>query len=260
MRYHNVLNRNCRIFMNLVCLLASLSAAASVVLLLTARGLPGLGWGNARFFAMSASTGFVATAIGAGALWSWHGRFMLLGLIGCWLGDYLGPHDFVHGLYAFLFGHFAFIAAYALLGIDWRRVAAACLPMLVLGCGIALWLIPRVPREDLLPVGFYMTGISVMVAVAAGIRPPSSRWIILAGAAVFYISDIFVARWKYVNPDPINAMFCYPMYYSACLTLALSLLAYAPGKDKDIASAEATPGRQACLPNDASEKTWAEKR
>ena len=243
MRYQNALNKNCRVFMGFICLLASLATVAFVVMLLTARRLRGWGWGNARFFAMSASTGFVATAIGAGALWSWHGRFMLLGLVCCWLGDYLGPHDFVYGLYAFLFGHFAFMAAYALLGIAWRRVASASAVMVVLGVAIALWLIPHVPREDLLPVCVYMTGISVMVAVAAGIRPPSSRWIILAGAAVFYISDIFVARWKYVNPSPINAMFCYPLYYSACLTLALSLLAYAPGRYKGNTSAEEAPGR-----------------
>ena len=185
---------------------------------------------------------------------------MLIGLVCCWLGDYLGPHDFIYGLYAFLFAHLAFISAYVLLGIAWRRVASASAVMLVLGTAIALWLIPHVPRQDLFPVGIYMTGISVMVAAAAGIRPSSSRWIILTGAVVFYISDIFVARWKYVNPSPINAMFCYPLYYSACLTLALSLLAYASGPQKENRFAEDASEPQICLPKVASEKTCAEKR
>lgn len=226
----NLLKNKRRLAVLVACLLSSLTTAVFAFMLIMSRYLPEyLQWGS-RTYAMTASTGFVIAAIAAGALWSWHGRFMLVGLICCWLGDYLGLGDFSYGMYAFLFSHFAFIAAYLMLGISWRRVAAACAVMAVVGVCVAVWLMPHVPRRDLLPVVAYMTVISLMVACAAGIRPPASRRIILVAAVVFFISDIFVARWKFVQSSSLNALFCYPLYYSSCLTLALSLLAYVPGR------------------------------
>jgi hypothetical protein len=62
--------------------------------------------------------------------------------------------------------------------------------------------------------------ISIMVATACGTRHPNA--VLLAVAAVlFYVSDIAVAHWKFVSDGSWHAFFCYPLYYPACLLLAL---------------------------------------
>ncbi|OQB99469.1 MAG: YhhN-like protein [Candidatus Hydrogenedentes bacterium ADurb.Bin101] len=45
----------------------------------------------------------------------------------------------------------------------------------------------------------------------------------MCGALIFLISDIFVARWKFVDPSAINAFFCYPLYYISCALIALTI-------------------------------------
>jgi hypothetical protein len=61
-----------------------------------------------------------------------------------------------------------------------------------------------------------------MVVMAVGVS--AGNPFVLAGAILFFVSDIFVARWKFVDTSGINALFCYPMYYTACVLLALSIL------------------------------------
>ncbi len=85
----------------------------------------------------------------------------------------------------------------------------------------ALWLLPHVARRDLPLVLAYMTVISVMV-MASGVTAGTSWPFTFTAAAIFYISDIAVARWHFVDADPVNRFLCYPLYYTACLMLALS--------------------------------------
>ena len=68
-----------------------------------------------------------------------------------------------------------------------------------------------------------MTVLFVMVCLSSGIRMPRGRTLLMSGTLIFLVSDIFVARWKFVDSSPINAFFCYPLYYSACSLLALSI-------------------------------------
>jgi len=172
-----------------------------------------------------ASTGFVALPLVAGAYRSAYGWLILLGLVGCWVGDYVGPANFLASVGAFAVAHLLFIAAFAVRGIVWRWVALAAPGVVAAGVAIGLWLLPHVPPELKLPVLGYMLVISVMVALALGVRPERGRWLIAAGAVLFYVSDIFVARWKFVDTSSANAFFCYPLYYAACLMLGLSVLA-----------------------------------
>lgn len=173
----------------------------------------------------AASLTFVATAFAGGAHKHGYGMLMAAGLIGCCLGDLLGPYDFVWGALAFLVSHVAFIAAFLVLGIRWKRSAVAVVPVFVAGIGIGLWLMPHVPRAELWLVMLYMLVISVMLVLAYGVRTKAVYGFLVSGATLFYVSDIFVARWQYVAPGSINAWFCYPMYYSACILLALSVAA-----------------------------------
>lgn len=83
------------------------------------------------------------------------------------------------------------------------------------------------------PVLVYIVAISLMAMFAAGVREGHGGLLILLGAVAFYVSDIFVARWKFVDTSSVNAYFCHPLYYAACLMLAFSVLAYGRGADPD---------------------------
>jgi hypothetical protein len=46
-------------------------------------------------------------------------------------------------------------------------------------------------------------------------------WLAIA-ASLFYLSDIAVAYWRFMPGDNSRCAFlCYPLYYPACLLLAL---------------------------------------
>ncbi|MBM3878824.1 MAG: lysoplasmalogenase [Verrucomicrobia bacterium] len=179
---------------------------------------------QARLLLMAASTGFVLIAAVGGAHRRNSGRFMLMGLIFCWLGDYLGPSFFLASLVAFLLAHVCFLAAFWSRGIEWGRFLASLGGLLLVGCGVGVWLLPHVTAELRPPVVIYMMVITLMVAFAVSVRAGNGRIVILLGAVLFYVSDLFVARWKFVSPDSINAFFCYPLYYAACVLLAFSVL------------------------------------
>ncbi|HOZ46046.1 MAG TPA: lysoplasmalogenase, partial [Candidatus Hydrogenedentes bacterium] len=185
---------------------------------------------STRLLAMSASTAFVATGLAAGALRSWYGRSMLAGLVLCWLGDYLGPGNFMLGAAAFLIGHVMFIAAFMQRDLVPSRAKAAAIVFLPAGCALAWWLHAHVHGVEAVFVYTYMTVITAMVLCASA-ASRGNAWIV-AGAAIFYISDIFVARWRFVTPDRLNALFCYPLYYTSCALLALSIRVKPSGRDR----------------------------
>ncbi len=194
--------------------------ALSVVGLLARDRLP-FAW-SARTWALTASTGFVFVA--ACAWWlcrTTTASAVLWGLVFCWLGDYLGLTQFEFGALSFLLAHLFFVAGFLWPGVVLRRLVI--LGPLVIASTLltALWLLPHVAHRELPLVVGYMVVISVMV-IASG-ATAGTRWpFTLTAAAIFYISDMAVARWRFVDSDPINGFVCYPLYYTACLMLALS--------------------------------------
>lgn len=177
---------------------------------------------SSRTWALSGSSCFVLLSVTI-ALRFRHGAAGLttLGLIACWLGDYLGPIHFQAGAFSFLLAHLLFIGAWTWRGLNWAK-SAATLGVVLLGTfGISRWLMPSVPRDDVPLVVAYMSAISLMVAASGGVRGPLRKLTIL-GAVLFYVSDIAVARGQYVAPGVVNSWICYPLYYTACLLLAFS--------------------------------------
>ncbi len=171
-----------------------------------------------------ASVLFVLSGV-AGRAWKHEfSRFLLLGLVLCCVGDLAGPHDFMHGTLAFLGAHLAFIAAFLVQGIEWRRFISP-LPLVAAATwiGLAHWLLPHVPSNQYWLVLSYMSVLFVMVCLTSGIRFPGGKTLLMCGALIFLISDIFVARWKFVDPSAINAFFCYPLYYISCALIALTI-------------------------------------
>ena len=73
-----------------------------------------------------------------------------------------------------------------------------------------------------LPVLAYVVIITLMVALASGMSWRWGMWAAVLGALIFYVSDIFVARERFVSPGPINGLIGLPLYYAGQLLLAWS--------------------------------------
>ena len=158
---------------------------------------------------------------------------VLAGQIACWLGDvclifFSRKRIFTLGLAAFLLGHLLYSAAFVLAGgVTWP--AGAALPVLLLAGGIVfVKLKPHLgPMRG--AVVAYITVISIMVLGALGLAgnaalPAANRMMIAGGALSFYVSDIFVARHRFVRRQFLNRLVGLPLYY-----LAQFLIAWAAG-------------------------------
>lgn len=179
---------------------------------------PGLGFDGARYpFLVLASTGFVLVAFLAGAWRHTYGKFIVAGLGLCWMGDVLGPYDFALGAGMFLLAHLVFVAAFLAHGLD-RQKSLKSLLLVLPSAAILFWLLPQVDPSLRTLVVAYNVVITAMVVTAGG-----TTRLIFAAAIAFYVSDIFVARWRFVDQDASNAFICYPLYYTACLLLAISI-------------------------------------
>ena len=209
---------------------AALTGLALIALLLAQRGEHRAAVWVAKPLA---SSGFVALALAAGAFQKisagdLYALALLTGLILAWWGDVLliprnRPGGFRGGLLAFLLGHVAYGLAFGSLGIDWRAAAAATLLLLAPALIVLRWLKTRVPRELKGPVRAYVFVISAMLVLALGAVARGADPLIALGAALFYVSDLAVARDRFIAPGFINAAWGLPCYYAGQLVLAFTL-------------------------------------
>lgn len=150
-----------------------------------------------------------------------------LGLVACAAGDLLGPRNFQLGVGCFLAAHLAFAIGCLGHGVQPRRLLTWGPVVAATSFGlVGLWLWPHLPARDRPLIVAYTAVISVMLLLASALRPSPIRPWLLVGAWIFYLSDIFVARWRFVDPSSANGLVCYPLYYLAC-----TLLASATGRD-----------------------------
>ncbi len=173
-----------------------------------------------------ASTGFVALAASLGAIETSYGQLVLLALVLGWFGDVFlistARKFFLAGLVAFLASHLAFALAFWVSGVSWLPILAASLALLLVGWKIGWPLVEKASNSLRGPARAYLLVISVMVALAAGTIPRSGLLLIF-GAIAFYLSDLAVARQRFVGPSLINKLVGLPLYYLAQVTFALSV-------------------------------------
>jgi uncharacterized membrane protein YhhN len=131
---------------------------------------------------------------------------------------------FLAGLGAFLLGHVGFLVAFLLRGISLGAVAALAVPTIAVAAVVWRWLAPHVPAPMKVPVIAYMTVISVMVACAFGTHAHAPAPMLLVAATSFFVSDLAVARQKFVNPSHTNRYWGLPLYFGAQLLFAAHLL------------------------------------
>lgn len=176
----------------------------------------------------SAATAYIAAALSLGATLTVYGRVMLLGMVFCWLGDLFlvsrqSRQLFLSGLVSFLAGHVAYTVAFVTRGIDTGAVLWAVILMSLFGWRVGVWLFPHVNPNMRLPVWLYLAAISIMMVMAAGTQAFNSDIFILLGAMLFVLSDLAVARNRFVEPAFVNRAVGLPLYFGAQLCLAASV-------------------------------------
>lgn len=179
-------------------------------------------------FKLGASTAFVALALALGALQSRYGQLVLGALVLGWLGDALllsrRSGAFLAGLAAFLLSHGLFAAAFLSGALAWSAMGVALVLAMAVGTVLLRWLWPHTPAAFKGPVLAYVVVILGMCVTAAGHTVAHARGIVLLGALLFAVSDIAVARERFVRPSPLNHLWGWPTYFAAQLLLAWSVV------------------------------------
>ncbi|MDP6980967.1 MAG: lysoplasmalogenase [Myxococcota bacterium] len=172
-----------------------------------------------------AAAGFIAVALVVGALDSSYGSWILAGLVLSFFGDvFLIPDDrpasFKAGLVSFLLGHVAYAIAFTRLAGD-TSVAIVAGLVCTGAAGIVLrWLWPHLGADMRIPVVAYVVVISTMLVLATSSGVAEVRPDIFVGAFLFYLSDLSVARDRFVAPGFWNGAWGLPAYFGGQLVLA----------------------------------------
>ena len=139
-------------------------------------------------------------------------RLLAAGLLFGAIGDALlawSPETFLYGAFAFLIGHVFYITLWLRSGIgigaslkNPPRLLGAL--ALIAACIIMTYLL--VPRENPMfaPLAVYTGALTLMALCSFTL--PATRWLVMLGAVLFFISDGFVA-WNmfHHDPDPLLA-------------------------------------------------------
>ncbi len=204
---------------------AALVAVGALLLLLAE--WRGMGWLRA-LAKPAASLGFVLLAVSRGALGSRYGTVILAGLVLSALGDGFLLSDrrraFLLGLGAFFLAHLTYVGAFFLRGLApaWTLVFVAVLT--VPRYYVLRWLLPHVSSDGMRrAVTLYASVLSIMLAAAGGTWVEAPDWRIGTGALLFYLSDLAVARQRFVTRALPNKLLGLPTYYGGQVLLALSV-------------------------------------
>jgi uncharacterized membrane protein YhhN len=156
---------------------------------------------------------------------------LLLGLIFCLGGDVflVLPQDrmFLLGLVSFLLGHVFYVICFFYVADVGQWTWIGGLVVLAVSGGVFFWLRPHLGNM-LLPVIAYIVVITIMVVGAwtvlgdAGLNYPG-RLLVFIGAVSFYLSDLFVARDRFLKAEFTNRLIGLPLYYGAQFMLAFSV-------------------------------------
>lgn len=177
----------------------------------------------------AASTGFIAVAITAGALDHPVGMAVVAGLVLSWFGDVflISKREpvFLAGLVSFLLGHVAYIVAFAMRGTSGLGLAVGAAVTIALAIPIGRWLLGHVKGPMRNAVLAYIVVICVMVTVAFGATFAGAPALLLTGAILFFVSDITVARERFVQEGFVNRLVGLPLYYVGQILIAATAVA-----------------------------------
>lgn len=211
--------------MKILVLLAALVALAALLWFGERRGNPRAKWAFKPF----ASALFIIAALmqGPQLRYDW---LILAGLVLSAVGDLaLIPRDrraFLAGLAAFLLAHVAYTLAFVEHADPLSLSPAGLLFIGLASLALYVYFQPHLGRMKA-PVAAYVAVITLMLAAAWAVladSPGPFGWQVAAGATLFYLSDITVARSRFVPGTGFaNRAVGLPMYYAAQFLLALSI-------------------------------------
>lgn len=175
-----------------------------------------------------AALGFVLAAASLHALETPHGRAILVGAILGAIGDVLlirkeDKRWFLWGILAFLAGHLGYVVGFALRGVDPAACAITLAVLAAPGVLVGRYLWPRAGK--LAPaVVAYISVITAMMGAAIGAVAAGTTWLLAVGATMFYLSDLCVARERFVEHGFINKLIGQPLYFGGQLVIVFSAL------------------------------------
>jgi uncharacterized membrane protein YhhN len=155
---------------------------------------------------------------------------LLAGLSFCFVGDVLlatrRSREFIFGVAAFAAGHVAYSLGFFSIGQLHPDVGFAAAIVLIIS-GTVYFKIRQYLGNMRQYIVIYIIVISVMLVTAWSVAHTSEiavrgRIMIVAGALLFYCSDLFVARERFVKHGFINRLIGLPLYYAGQFSLAFS--------------------------------------
>jgi len=183
------------------------------------------------FFKPLAALGFVILALQFGALETTYGKYILAGLIACAVGDIFllsrkSEKLFKVGMVAFALGHIAYIAGFHEHHYPYFNLAVFRYVIIALIVTVAIsffiWLRPNLDKADVSFVFIYTAIIVVMTSASISRLNVEAQILVPFAAFMFAISDMFVARDRFVTPDSKNFLAITPLYFGAQALFALS--------------------------------------
>ena len=156
---------------------------------------------------------------------------LLTGLIFCMGGDVFlalpQKQMFFYGLVSFLLGHVFYVIGFFYVAEVSEWTGMGCLAGLLVSGLVFRWLRPHL-GDMRVPVIAYIIVITVMLIGAWTVVGDASlavtgRHIVFVGAAAFYVSDLFVARERFLRTEFTNRLIGLPMYYCGQFLLAFSV-------------------------------------
>lgn len=176
-----------------------------------------------------AALGFLFIAFSSTALLTTYGWIIFVGLVACAIGDVCllsrkSPKLFLAGMGAFALGHVAYLSAFLTLQTGQFSTGRILISGAVIAgtTGFYLWLKPKLPVDMRIPVALYTVIILAMVMSALGLLPLGYSLYAMIGAVMFAVSDMFVARDRFVTRTPKNALAITPLYFGAQALIAMS--------------------------------------
>lgn len=167
-----------------------------------------------------ASLGFVAASVAAGAFDSTIGLMLFVSLVFSMAGDVFlifkeSRGAFLLGIGAFALSHVGYTIVFAMMGVAPLTLGLALAGFAVVGYLIHRWLAPFTQGPMKVAVPGYIAIITAMVAFAVGTSAYLSELLPLLAATSFWLSDITVARHRFVKATPANRLVGLPLYYLA---------------------------------------------
>lgn len=174
-----------------------------------------------------ASTAYLALALQLNATASAYGQLILMALGLSWVGDVFllsqKSRLFLLGLASFLLAHLFFAVAFASLPTSVTALVAGLVLMSCLGIAVLAWLWGHLKAFYRVAVTAYVTAIVAMCTLAISASAASGTWMLAVGAVIFAISDVAVARNRFVAPGANNKLWGLPLYYGAQIILTCSV-------------------------------------